>query len=213
MRCSKCGKKLKNDASFCTYCGNKLAVNIQETDKITKKHIKSSVQRHLTIAIIVIGLIFYFFSFRCKSGLCPLPSVFNGDYCVIHTCDRTECINKKAADEKYCYTHLPSTSTHYNYTPEIAEDVLAFSDIQLSHNSSYTVCNGTITNNGERTYTFVEIKGKFKDSSGTTLDTDWTYAVGSEGLAPGESATFRMSVKKNNSIKSCSVEILDYDKK
>ncbi len=124
----------------------------------------------------------------------------------------SSCYNKVAEGKKYCYTHLPSTSTNSRYTPEKAEDVLEFSDITINRNSSYTVCNATITNNGRKTYSFVEVKGKFKDSSGTILDTDWTYVVGSEGLAPGESATFRLSVKKNLNISKCEFEIIDYNK-
>ena len=79
----------------------------------------------------------------------------------------------------------------------------------MTSNSSYTVCTGTVTNYGEKTYEYVQVKGSFKDSSGTVLDTDWTYAVGSEGLAPEESTTFRLSVPKNNNIKDCSVSIMD----
>lgn len=94
---------------------------------------------------------------------------------------------------------------------ESAYSVLKISGVSVTSNSSYTVCTGTITNNGKKTYKYVEIKGAFKNSSGTVLDTDWTYAVGSEGLAPGESKTFRMSVPKNHDIKSCSVSITDYD--
>ena len=94
---------------------------------------------------------------------------------------------------------------------ESAYSVLKISGVSVTSNSSYTVCTGTITNNGKKTYKYVEIKGSFKNSSGTVLDTDWTYAVGSEGLAPGESKTFRMSVPKNYDIKSCSVSITDYD--
>ena len=77
---------------------------------------------------------------------------------------------------------------------------------------AYTICTATITNNGKKTYTFIEVKGKFKNSSGTILDTDWTYAVGSEGLAPGESASFRLSVDKDSNITKCDLEFLDYDK-
>ena len=108
--------------------------------------------------------------------------------------------------------HLPSTADYSSYRPEKAEEVLTFSDIKVSNNSSYTICNATITNNGRRTYTFIEVKGKFKNSSGTILDTDWTYAVGSEGLEPGESATIRLSVSKNYNISNCSLEVYDYEK-
>lgn len=94
---------------------------------------------------------------------------------------------------------------------ESAYSALRFSGIYVSSNSSYTNCKGTITNNGKKTYRYVEVKGAFKDSSDNVLDTDWTYAVGSEGLAPGESKTFSLSVPKNSRIKSCSVSILDYE--
>ena len=99
------------------------------------------------------------------------------------------------------------SSSTYSY--ETAKTALKFSNINVTSNSSYTVCTGTVTNNGEKTYDYVQVKGSFKDSSGTVLDTDWTYAVGSEGLAPEESTTFRLSVPKNNNIKDCSVSIMD----
>lgn len=101
------------------------------------------------------------------------------------------------------------SSSTYSY--ESAYSALKFSNLQVSSNSSYTICTGTVTNNGSKTYKFVQIKGSFKDSSGTVLDTDSTYAVGSEGLTPGESKTFKMSVDKNYKISTCSVSIYDYD--
>ena len=64
-------------------------------------------------------------------------------------------------------------------------------------------------NTGKKTYKFVKVKGAFKDSSGNVIDTEWTYAVGSEGLAPGESSVFRMSVPKNSKITSCSVTVYE----
>ena len=113
----------------------------------------------------------------------------------------------------YMSTGLSSSGSSYGSgsSYESAFSALKFSNINVTTNSSYTVCTGTVTNNGSKTYKFVEIKGSFKDSSGNVIDTEWTYAVGSEGLAPGESKTFRMSVPKNYNIKSCSISILDYD--
>lgn len=104
-----------------------------------------------------------------------------------------------------------SESSSQSSSYESAYTALKFSNVKVSSNSSYTICTGTVTNNGNKTYKFVQIKGSFKDSSGTVIDTDSTYAVGSEGLAPGESKTFRMSVDKNYQISSCSVSIYDYD--
>lgn len=107
--------------------------------------------------------------------------------------------------------YLPfSDKSSSTYSYESVYSALEFSNLRISHNSSYTICTGTVTNNGSKTYRFVQIKGSFKDSSGTVLDTDSTYAVGSEGLAPGESKTFRMSVHQNNDISTCRVSIYNY---
>ena len=207
MCCKKCGNKVKPDATFCTRCGNKIELGEQNKMLVFSKY-----KKQIVIAIIALCFVGYFFGFRCKAGLCLLPSGLKGEYCIVHTCKRGDCTNKRAENKDYCYTHSPTASSGISYTPEVAENVLEFSDIRITHNSSFTVCTGTITNNGRKTYTFVEVKGKFKNSSGTVLDTDWTYAVGSEGLAPGESTSFRLSVDKNTNIKNCTMEILDYDK-
>ena len=92
---------------------------------------------------------------------------------------------------------------------EKAYDALVFTVTSVQHNSSYTVCEGTVENKGAKTYKNIKIKGSFMNSSGSVLDTDWTYAVGSEGLASGEMKTFRLSVKKNTSITKCNISIMD----
>ena len=88
---------------------------------------------------------------------------------------------------------------------------LRISGVSLSSSSSYITATGTVTNNGSRTVRFVEVKAAFKNSSGKVVDTDWTYAVGSEGLSPGESTKFSIMVDKDYSINDCSVTVQDYD--
>lgn len=75
--------------------------------------------------------------------------------------------------------------------------------------SLYEVCTGTITNNGDRSYTYVKVKACFNSASGTNIDTDWTYAVDGEGLAPGESRSYTIEVPKNSRIYTVSVSITD----
>lgn len=215
MRCSSCGNKVKHDSTFCTHCGEKIedaSLFSESTENRLALRVSPKCKKYLIMFVSVIVCVIYFFGFRCKAGICPLPSRVQGEYCAAHTCMRNECTNKKADGRNYCYTHSPSYSSNQPYIPESAEAVLDFSNISITHNSSYTVCTGTLTNNGSRTYVFVEVKGKFQDSFGKVLDTDWTYAVGSEGLAPGESTTFRVSVDKNRDITKCTMEIIDYDR-
>lgn len=98
-----------------------------------------------------------------------------------------------------------------SYTNESGATVLIIQDLKITSNGSYTICTGTVKNTGSKTYKYIEVKGAFKDSSGNVVDTDWTYAAGSEGLAPDESTTFRLSVTENSRITDCSVSLLDYD--
>lgn len=114
----------------------------------------------------------------------------------------------KSDGDVYQRGGAPMQGKDSDASSETERSALSVSDVKVSSNSSYTICTGTVTNNGSNSYSYVEVKGSFKDSSGTTVDTDWTYAVGSEGLSPGESSTFRMSVPKNSEIESCSVSIM-----
>ena len=130
-------------------------------------------------------------------------------------CDGTTIMRCKNHDSETWETiidgssYSSSYSSSYNY--ESGYSVLKITVDSVTNNSGYTICTGSVKNNGTKTYKYIKVKGSFKDSSGNVVDTDWTYAAGSEGLAPGESTTFRLSVTKNSKITSCSVSLLDYD--
>ena len=106
------------------------------------------------------------------------------------------------------YTLMSGSSYGSSYS---SSGDLKISGVKVENNSISTVCTGTVTNNGSRFYKFVEVRGAFKDSRGNVLDVESTYAAGSEGLEPGESSKFWMSVSKDTDIRSCDVSILDYD--
>lgn len=149
---------------------------------------------------------------RCRAAGCDNRAVSGSDYCYSHKCALSSCDSGSLTYSNYCYTHyLLYDDDAESYFGGVSTSDLPISDIQLSSNSSYTVVEGKISNNSSRTVKFVKIKGSFQDRSGNVIDTDWTYAVGSEGLAPGESCKWRMSVEKDGKISKCSVSILDYD--
>lgn len=106
-------------------------------------------------------------------------------------------------------TKMSTSSSSSSYSSyESKYTALKISDVSVDTSYSYTHCSGTITNNGKKTYDYVKVKGVFKDSVGNIVDTDWTYAVSSEGLEPGESKKFELSVKSDVEITDCSVSII-----
>jgi hypothetical protein len=70
---------------------------------------------------------------------------------------------------------------------------------------------GSVQNNGKKTYKYVKVRGAFIDRTGKTIDTDWTYAVGSEGLRPGEKSSFRMSVPVFSNFMMAEATIFEAD--
>ena len=131
---------------------------------------------------------------KCGASGCNNTKTTDGYYCSSHTCFNYDCNSYKSKTDTYCSYHEMLYSSYSSSYSESATDVLDFSNVKLTDSSSYTCCSGTLTNNGSKTYYFVQVKGAFKDVYGNVIDTDWTYAVGSEGLAPGESTKFEIYV-------------------
>ena len=120
--------------------------------------------------------------------------------------------NSKFQSEKklYLLSTGKSTTPSTTKTTKTTKPIVMVQGLQLDKSSnSYTKANGTVYNAGSSKVTFVKIKVSFKDSRGQVIDTAWTYAVGSEGLNPGESKKFSCSVTKDTKITSVSYEILD----
>jgi len=88
---------------------------------------------------------------------------------------------------------------------------LSVTEIETSGSYVYVYCSiknvsrsyGTATK-----YRYVKVKATFKDRYGSVLDTDWTYAVDSSWLNPGETKTFYYMVR-NTSVKSATLSIIE----
>lgn len=223
--CKYCGLQVPDDAEQCPGCGKDISKqvkvpDVQETPKVSniQDNLVDKKNKKLPIIIIlaivaVIAVMVITNSGKCEVKSCDNKAISGMSYCYTHKCAVTSCDSKQYSYSNYCYSHylLYDDDAQTSYTPKVYSYELKISNVTLSKNSSYTNAEGTITNNSDQTVSYVKIKGSFKNSSGTVVDTDWTYAVGSEGLEPGESCTWRMSVKKDTSIKECSVSILDFD--
>lgn len=226
--CRYCGTQISETDIECPHCGKSLksAIIADESKEIdtslnvipdytqNKTRFNFS-NKKILVAIVVIVLIAIGAAMnigRCQESGCNNRVVSGSDYCYTHKCAISSCDSRRFSYSNYCITHYriydDDANKNTTYVPSYQ---LRISNISLSSNSSYTIAEGTITNNSDETVSYVKIKGSFETSSGKVVDTDWTYAVGSEGLEPGESCKWRMSVSKDGSIKSCTVTILDFD--
>ena len=213
--CKYCGVEIDNDISVCPSCHRALTASPVSTSvKTESTFINKSAAIRTIAAVIVIAIIVLCISVAnhsaCRNGSCSNKAVPGYDYCYSHKCSVPDCPSSCYTYSNYCYTHYLTYDDDAiaNY---VASYELKFSDIRLYSEYNYTYAEGTLTNTSDATVTFVKIKGAFKTSQGKVIDTDWTYAVGSEGLAPGESCKWELSVSKDTSIKNCDVSILDYD--
>ena len=234
--CNVCGAKLHGDEESCINCGatgekEKPIAEKAETifsDSVPKaeKPSKGKGKFILITAVVVVILVVLISKMdggkKCAASGCK-NSVEYGNYCSLHVCHYGNC-ESEATYGNYCINHVcmygnctnPRSpggvycSYHENSIHNPYSDLSISSYVVNPYGSDRTKCSGTITNIGNTTYRFVQVKGAFKDSSGKVVDTDWTYAVGSEGLAPGESSTFEMWIDKKSGIYSCDVSIIDY---
>lgn len=225
--CKYCGTEISETDELCPNCGRNLksaSTNEVAQKNSTINHIETvtkSIRKHPKFLFGIAALIVCVFIVviavnpgKCKYSGCGNKAVSGSDYCYSHKCAVESCKDSRFLYSNYCYKHYllydDDAQEEFGSDPVYSHE-LKISNVKLSSNSSYTIAEGTITNNSDQTVSFVEIKGAFKTSSGSVVDTDWTYAVGSEGLAPGESCKWRLSVSKDWSIKDCTVTVIDFD--
>lgn len=206
--CKYCGYQISENVKICQRCGKNIEKR-NENKNVNKKRI-AIIGIMVAVVIMIVCVINIG---RCDAKKCNNKAISGMHYCYAHKCVINNCDNEKSSYSNYCYSHylIYDDDAVSSYAPKVYSYQLKISNVTLSSNSSYSIAEGSITNNSEQTVSYVKIKGAFKNQSGTVIDTDWTYAVGSEGLAPGESCTWRMSVKKNHNIDECVVSILDFD--
>ena len=163
-------------------------------------------------AAVLLLVILAVFSGRCRSEGCKNRKAPGSDYCYNHKCDVNGCRKERFAASNFCYEHYKMYDKDAGSVENPAYSwLLNISDVLVYSEYGFTYAEGTLTNNNDTSVKYVKLKGAFKSRTGKVIDTDWTYAVGSEGLEPGESCKWKMSVTKDSSITDCDVTILDND--
>lgn len=216
--CKYCGASIEEGTPICPHCGRGLQTppTPPEPARFSTERLRQWLKKPviwIAAAVLVIGVTLLISAGgRCRYGGCKNKAVSGFDYCYSHKCAISDCNQSCHLYSNYCYSHyLLYDDDAFSASNYVASYELKISNVKLSSGNLYTYAEGTLTNNGDSTVTFVKIKGSFKNSLGQVVDTDWTYAVGGEGLAPGESTKWKLSVDKDYSIKDCEVSILDYD--
>ncbi len=75
---------------------------------------------------------------------------------------------------------------------------------------NYFIVSGTVKNNTPSTVRFVVVKIELIDGNGNVFDSDTTYAVGEEGISPGNSAKFECYLDDDRNIEKYSASIFSY---
>lgn len=222
--CKYCGAKVEDTAAICPACGKEIRNGSQTKEsgppvsslRTSVNKIVGGSRRWIYIgagaAGILLLIVLVLFSGKCRSSGCRNRKAPGSNFCYNHKCDVPDCRKERLASSNYCYEHYlkydleddDSTSGAYSWE-------LKISDVKVYSEYSFTFAEGSLTNNSSSTVKYVKLKGSFKSRLGTVIDTDWTYAVGSEGLAPGETCKWKMSVAKDYDITDCDVTILDND--
>ena len=85
---------------------------------------------------------------------------------------------------------------------------LTIDDASTSY--GYITVEGSISNPTNNAYSYVELKVKILDTNGKVIDTENTYAVGSETLSPGDTKKWDAMLKADDRADNVEVEIINY---
>ena len=225
--CKYCGAQIEDGTRQCPHCNKELPVqyhvqntqvespatspsSIQSVD--VRSWLKKSIVWGILTVLVVVVILSSVGSGKCDYSSCKHKAVDGYDYCYTHKCAISDCNDSCFVYSNYCHSHYllydDDAVSNSKYVPSYQ---LKISNVQVYTQGNYTYAEGTVTNNSDTTVTFLKIKGSFETGSGAVVDTDWTYAVGSEGLAPGETCKWKMSVTKDYDIDDCDISIIDYD--
>ena len=160
----------------------------------------------------------------CETHTCHESGCHNratGKYCAVHTCLEPSCYNQ-ASEGGFCSKHYDNLQKAI--ADALLDDVqaaleqvnkdLTFTDMKAEWYpySSLVTISGTITNNGSKIYSYVKVQFDFLNSAGSVIDSQWTFAVGTEGIVPGASKKFELLVPRSTyeSASNVSYNIIDW---
>lgn len=87
---------------------------------------------------------------------------------------------------------------------------LEFTSKSWHKDGEYCYAQGTIYNGSDEVRRYVKIRVTYLDTYGEVLTTDWNYAVGDEGIYPGESQQFEIMTKVRGVPTKARISVMEY---
>ncbi|SEM59343.1 zinc-ribbon domain-containing protein [Butyrivibrio sp. ob235] len=205
IECPECKRPISDQAKSCPHCGYPLrkqnnSISQRDDDGFT------TWQKILLVCLVIVGVLGIIYIINYFKKPTTTSSLYDETYLNPYSGNNSYS-NNNSYSRNYSYKSSADDFDYEYYTNRNRDLVKTVTKVYS--NSSYTICEGTLKNNGTDKYTFIRVKGAFKDKNGNVLDTDWTYAVGQEGLSGGEQTTFRLSVDYNSEITDCDVTFME----
>lgn len=94
-----------------------------------------------------------------------------------------------------------STIVDQQREARLAHAQIEFEDVEGYIDGNYMYLKGKIRNKGSVEVTFVKVGVEWLDAANQILDTDYTYAVGGEGLNPGAAKSFDIMTTADRRMK------------
>ncbi len=221
MLCKKCGSQLLKDSKFCSNCGVKVEITStdffpkdteelnSQPEYIPEEECNQSLNQFIKKSKKILSKLF-------SGGLVSIASritFFVGIALFVVLLIWGGINNAKEQDSGNYSDELNSGGYNDYYIAGIDKSIgLSLKIDSIETRGSYTYVNCTVTNVSSEyvatRYRYVKVKAQFKDYYGSIVDTDWTYAVDSTWLEPGESKTFYYMVK-NTTIESAILSFID----
>jgi hypothetical protein len=128
------------------------------------------------------------------------------DYDMIISYDENGEFNPRTVS--YESNSKPVNNTSSGGTPKPVESPLVFEETKLVVGDNYMEATGYFKNQSNQTYSYVKVKVDYKDKDGNIVDTDWTYGIDGEGLAPNSRKSFKVMTPSNPAVTNCTFSFM-----
>lgn len=85
---------------------------------------------------------------------------------------------------------------------------LEFENVEVTSDGHFMKVEGSVRNTGTTVVKFAKVRVEWKDAAGQVIDTDSAYAIGGEGLEPGQSKRFRVMTENDSRMRSASYHFI-----